>query len=117
MQKKHFSDLQLWKLDGDMLQNKKELWKSDQKWKFTSKGDLIRIENIKKKVLGATDITYDNRYNVKLQNVEDDNDGQLWKKGKPNNKGYFTLENQKVKKFLTPVSSTSLELKGNITLR
>ena len=98
-----------------MLQNKKELWKSaeDQEWKFTSKGDLIRIENIKKeKVFGTTDDS-----KVKLEDVEDDNDGQLWKKGKPNNKGYFTLENCKAKKFLTPVSSTSLELKGNITLR
>jgi hypothetical protein len=96
-----------------MLQNKKGLWKSAMKWKFTSKGDLIRIENIqKKKVWGTT-----NDSTVKLENSEDDNDGQLWKKGKPNNKGYFTLENCKAKKFLTPVSSTSLELKGNITLR
>ena len=52
-----FSDAQIWMLDDVMLQNKKGLWKrgEQQKWKFTSKGDLIRIENIEKKeVLGIT---------------------------------------------------------------
>ena len=114
-----FSDEQLWKLDGKMLQNKKGLWKSGktQKWKFTSKGDLIRIENIwKKKVFGTT-----NDISVKLENIEDNKDGQLWKKGEPDNDGYFSLKNDKVSKFLTAVSDEwdngILELKGNITLR
>ena len=116
-----FSDEQLWKLDGKMIINKKGLWKSGekQKWKFTSKGDLIRIENIwKKKVFGTT-----NDILVKLENLEDNKDGQLWNKGEPNNDGYFTLENYKVSKFLTAVPSEwdietgILELKGNITLR
>ena len=52
-----FSDGQLWMLDGEKLQDKKGLWKRGelQKWKFTSKGDLIRIENIdKNKALGIT---------------------------------------------------------------
>ena len=96
-----------------MLKSKKVLWKSDDMWKFTSNGDLIRIENIKKKtVLG---ITNDNK--VILKNFEDNNDGQLWKKGESNNKGYFTLENYRVSKFLTVASSTRLELKGKITLK
>ena len=99
-----------------MLQNKKGLWKSDDTWNFTSKGDLIHIRNIKKeKVWGTTD---DRK--VILENFEDDEDGQLWKKGEPNKKGYFTLENHKVSKYLTAtslLSLTRLELKGNITLR
>ena len=97
-----FSDEQLWKLDGKMLENKKGLWKSGvkQKWRFTFEGDLIRIENIwKKKVFGTT-----NDISVKLENIEDNKDGQLWKKGEPNNDGYFSLENDKVSKFLTAVS-------------
>ena len=108
-----FSDEQLWKLDGKMLENKKGLWKSGvkQKWRFTFEGDLIRIENIwKKKVFGTT-----NDISVKLENIEDNKDGQLWKKGEPDKKGYFSLKNNKVPKFLTFVSSLTVE--GNITLR
>jgi hypothetical protein len=54
---------------------------------------------------------------VILENFEGDKNEQLWKKGDPNAEGYFTLENYKTSKFLTAASSTSLELKGNITLR
>jgi hypothetical protein len=71
---------------------------------------LIRIENIdKKQVLGIT-----NDGNVALENIEDDKDGQLWKKGEPDQKGYFSLKNNQVPKFLTFVSSLTVE--GNITL-
>ena len=56
MQIYFFSDSQLWKLDGDMLQNKAGIWKSNHPWKFTYKGDKMSIEDIKKKkVLGTTD--------------------------------------------------------------
>ena len=106
-----FSDEQLWKLDGKMLENKKGLWKSGvkQKWRFTFEGDLIRIENIwKKKVFGTT-----NDISVKLENIEDNKDGQLWKKGEPNNDGYFSLENDKVSKFLTAVSDEWVKLELN----
>ena len=72
---------------------------------------MIRIENIdKKQVLGIT-----NDGKVELENIEDDKDGQLWKKGEPDQKGYFSLKNSGVPKFLTFVSSLTVE--GNITLR
>ena len=75
--------------------------------------DLICIENINKTmVLGTT-----NDSKVILENFEEGKDGQLWKKGEPNAEGYFTLENYNVSKFLSAASLTSLELKGNITLR
>ena len=54
---------------------------------------------------------------VILENFEEGKDGQLWKKGEPNAEGYFTLENYNVSKFLSAASLTSLELKGNLTLR
>ena len=41
-------------------------------------------------------------------------DDQIWKKGKPNCQGYFTLENSQVPKVMTAISSKSLEMKGNI---
>ena len=75
--------------------------------------DLICIENINKTMVWGT--TNDSK--VILENFEEGKDGQLWKKGEPNAEGYFTLENYNVSKFLTAASLTSLELKGNITLR
>ena len=73
---------------------------------------MIYIENISKtKVLEATD---DDK--VILEDFEEDKAEQLWKKGEPNAEGYFTLENYKVSKLVTAASSTSLELKGKITL-
>ena len=86
---------------------------SDEQWDFKPKGDLIYIENISKtKVLGTT-----NHSRVILENFEADKPGQLWKIGDPNAEGYFTLENHKVPKAISATSSTSLELKGKITLR
>ena len=96
-----------------MLQNKEGLWKSDDIWKFTFKGDKILIENINEtKVWGTTSDS-----KLILENFEDNKDGQLWKIGEPDNKEYFTLENDKVSKLLTATSSNSSILKGNITLR
>ena len=60
-------------------------------------------------------ITNDSK--VILENFEEDKDEQLWKKGKPNSEGYFTLENHKLSKFITASSSTSLELKGTGTFK
>ena len=95
-----------------MLRNKENLWKSDEKWNFQIKDNLIYIENIlQKKVLGTTN--YDE---VILEDFEEDKAEQLWKKGEPNAEGYFTLENSKVPKIMTGISSTKLEI-GNITLR
>ena len=42
---------------------------------------------------------------------------QLWKKGEADKDGYFTLQNSKLQKFLTAISSSGLEIKGKITLR
>ena len=60
-------------------------------------------------------ITNDSK--VILENFEEGKDEQLWKKGELNAEGYFTLENYKVSKFITASSSTSLELKGNVTFK
>ena len=88
------------------------MWKSDDAWNFETKTkarNLIYIEDISKaKFLGIT-----NDSKVLLENFKEH--GQVWKKGKPNAEGYFTLENLKVSKVMTATSSTSIELKGNIT--
>ena len=93
-----------------MLINKKGLWKSVDLWNFKTKDDgLVYIENTSKtKVLETTN---DNQ--VILEDFEENKAEQLWKKGVPNDEGYFTLENSKVPKVMTAISQTSLELKGN----
>ena len=97
-----------------MLKNKGELWKSVDAWIFKPKDDeLIYIENTSEtKVLGATS---DGKV---IQEVfVDGKADQLWKKGKPDAEGYFTLENSGVPKVITAISESGLEIKGNITLR
>ena len=83
-------------------------------WIFKPKDDdLIYIENTSKaKVLGATS---DGK--VILEDFEEGNAHQLWKKGELDAEDYFTLENSGVPKVLTAISESTLEIKGNITMR
>ena len=107
-----FFSVQRWKLDDNMLKDKAGLWKSVDPWIFKAKDDdVVYIENISKtKVFGTTS---DGK--VILKDLKENEDDQLWKKGEPNAEGYFTLENYKVSKVMTATSSTSLELKGDVT--
>ena len=96
-----------------MLQNKEGHWVSDQDWNFKpGKDGLIYIESITdNQVLEFRKL--DN--NVVLEEFEEDKAEQLWKKGEPDDEGYFTLENSKVPKIMTAFSETVLKVKGNIT--
>ena len=86
---------------------------SDEEWNFKTKDDSVYIENIsKRKVL---EITEDGQ--VILDVLEENKAEQLWKKGQPNAKDFFTLENCKVPRVLTASSSSSLEIIGNTNLR
>ena len=74
---------------------------------------MIYIENTSKaKVLGATS---DGK--VILEDFEEGKAHQLWKKGDFDAEDYFTLENSGAPKVLTAISESSLEIKGNITMR
>ena len=83
-------------------------------WIFKPKDDdLIYINNTSKaKVLGATS---DGK--VILEDFEEGKAHQLWKKVYLDAEDYFTLENSRVPKVLTAISESSLEIKGNITMR
>ena len=87
---------------------------SDEEWNFKPKDDLIYIENITKtKTLEAKSWG-----SVYLEDFEEDEAKQLWKKGEPNAEGYFTLENSSgAKLVLTATSSSRLKIHCNITLR
>ena len=64
--------------------------------------------------MGATS---DNK--VILEDFEEGEAHQLWKKGEHDHDAgdYFTLEKFGVLKVLTAISESSLESKGNITMR
>ena len=83
-------------------------------WIFKPKDDdLIYIENTSKtKVLGATS---DGK--VILEDFEEGKACQLWKKGELDAEDYFTLINSRMPKVLTAISESSLEIKGNTTMR
>ena len=97
-----------------MLQSKEGLWMSDDKWNFKSKDDFIYIENISKAKFWGTK-TQTKNFNDKV--ILEDVAKQFWKKGKPNAEGYSTLENFKMPKIMTAISSSILRVIGNIPLR
>ena len=51
---------------------------------------------------------------VILEVYEEGKAEQLWKKGKPDAEGFFTLENSEMPKFITAISESGLEIQGNI---
>jgi hypothetical protein len=105
----------LWKLDiFQSLESKEGLWKSFDRWRFNDDEKLhsIYIENRSNtKVLGTTK---DDK--VILEDKDEGKKEQLWTRGVPDDKGYFTIENE-FGKVMTVISNSSLEIKGIITLR
>ena len=78
----------------------------------TNDDNLIYITNTNKtKVLGATSDS-----EVILEDFEDGNAHQLWKKGELDAEKYFTLENSGFPKVLTAISYSGLTIQGNITI-
>ena len=73
------------------------------------------IEHISKtKVLAKTE----NDYSVILEDFKENKTEQLWRKGEPNDKGYFTLQNSILGVLdigLTAFPSSSLKLESKIT--
>ena len=96
-----------------MLKNKKGDWTSIDQWSFmTNENGLVHIENISKtKVLEIS--KKDNK--VLLKDFEEDKKEQLWKKGEPDKKGYFSLESFVPAKVIMATSQRDLEIKGNIS--
>ena len=94
------------------LKNKEGVWKSDDLWIFTRKGnDTVIANNSTTKVLEATS---DGK--VIQEILVEGKPDQLWKKGELDG-GYFTLENSEVPKVLIAISEKILEIKGNMTMR
>ena len=105
---------QLWMCDDKSLKSKGDVWMSEDKWRFKNTADrkFMYIENISNKKF----LTANSNGTVIEEDYEDDKTGQLWKRGKPNIEGYFTLENymktDMKSTFLTSTSIGTLEIKG-----
>ena len=99
---------QLWKLDGagGTLRNKEDISISDHDWNITTKkSTLFNIVNLNNsRVLEITN------GRVTEEDAVDGKDGQLWRKGKPDAEGYFSLEGSKSSKILTATSGNDLHL-------
>ena len=97
----------LWKLDGSKLSNKAIL---DQEWNIKTKKTFIIIVNASDEnlVIGIND-----HGTVIEEDFVGGKHGQLWKQGKPDAEGYFSLESSKSSKILTATSSSNLEVIGN----
>ena len=98
-----------------MLESYSEYWASDQEWSFKTKDDLIYIENISQEKFLESSSDGD----VILKDFEEDKAQQLWKKGKLDAEGYFTLESQTPDSFILSSSASNssiLQIRGIITL-
>ena len=77
---------------------------------------MYYIESNTGKVLECN--TNNKKVELKDKDTSQDKAEQLWVKGSTNEEGYFTLESSKecskVPKFMTAISASSLEIKGNL---
>ena len=109
-----------------MLLNKEGLWTSDDVWNFK----INLFNNDSEPVKGKENWIYiENRSKAKYFGIkqygsevilESGQVPQQWIQGVPNAEGYFTLKSVNFYsdgKVITAISSSGLEVRGNITLR
>merc|ERR1712223_209041 len=97
---------QLWKLDGDSLSNKGNIWNSNDKWALRVEGFLVCIQNVSNgKVLCANE-----DHSVIQRSFDQNNAGQWWIKGKPDSNGYFKLTKSSTKLVLSAGSDNCLRI-------
>ena len=105
----HKHEHQLWKFDGKLLKSYTIGLHYNKKWKLTTTDKLIYLQNNSNNKVLVTG----NCAKVIEEDLKEGKQEQLWKIGKPNDQGYFTLENSKVPKLLTATnSSSSLRIEG-----
>ena len=96
-------------MNGGLLNNKADLWSSTDSWKLEFNGTLAFLKN--------TSVAIDNNFNVTLQTLGQNNTNGLWKQGRIDNEGYFTLNDPFSPKVLTATKSGKLivmERKKNV---
>ena len=88
--------------------NNNGIWQSQRSWNFTENGQNVTIKNLfTNKILSVVENT------TEVTEIFLAKDNQNWRKGVPNQEGYFTLTDPNTKMVLTAINSTSLEITGN----
>ena len=90
-------------MNKGLLNNKADLWDSTDSWILESNGTLAFLKNTKSKA-----ITIDKSFNVTLQDLGQNNTNRLWKQGRIDNEGYFTINDPFSPKVLTSTKSGKL---------
>ena len=99
---------QRWKLNiNDRLESKDGLWRSIETWILIAKGQEVYIRNNSK----GTVLEAHKNGKVTQEFEIEGNANQLWKKGVPDEQGYYTLRNLGRKKVLTATSKNRLEIR------
>ena len=91
--------------------NRAELWQSDGEWNLKNSQTnelLVYIENVTE----GTVLTVAEDETVVLRPINQDDQGQLWKMGEPDEEEYFRLFSPNSKKLMTVVTPTELKMKG-----
>ena len=102
----------MWKFENEVLKSKSGInWKPDEQWTFVPEESSSKgyIANTKDTALGISGTSGDSVIEV----TSYQNDPLLiWKKGEPDEKGYFTLTSVKTQKVLTAISDEIIEIRG-----
>ena len=104
-------------LTGQTLENKANSWMSkySDEWKFSPNNDEISyiIENVTRKTVLQASNDDKVKEEKHLSIYESKAAQQLWRKGKADNKGFFTLTNCGSNKILTATSNDGLKVFHN----
>ena len=96
---------QLWAFDCKVMKNQSGKFKSNKKWYLKKEGKtLYCIKNL----TNSTVLGINHLGEVIEEEFVKEKAGQLWKKGKLNIEGYYTLENPEASKVLTCNSNNTL---------
>ena len=84
------------------------IWKPDEQWTFVPEESSSKgyIANTKDTTLGISGDSV-----IEVTSYQNDTT-QIWKKGEPDEKGYFTLTSVKTQKVLTAISDEIIEIRG-----
>ena len=100
--------------ENGTLKNRGNTWQPDGIWIFTNASEKnMQSENwirIKNKVDNKTLVGFGSKA-IANETFVEGRHIQLWKRGQPDNEGYYTLQNSESQKFIT-ADTYSLELRG-----
>ena len=116
-QYKSFTLAQLWKFEDEVLKSKSgTIWKPEEQWTFVTAekdGCTGYIANSQNPDIGLG-LSGDSV--IEVTSYQNDTT-QIWKKGEPDRKGYYTLTSVTTQKVLTAISDETIEVRGKSMIK